>query len=127
MLPAPGQAAIALEAREGDAATQALAAAIDDAPTREATLAERLLHQALGGGCRAPVGAHAVTSAGRIELRACVAALDGRRVLRASGTGERAAEVAEIVARELHAGGAEAILREARAKLGGAADEGEAG
>mgnify|MGYP003891838683 CR=1 FL=1 len=42
-LPAPGQGAILIECRSEDAATRALLAAIDDAPSRAAVMAERAL------------------------------------------------------------------------------------
>jgi hydroxymethylbilane synthase len=54
-LPAPGQAAIAIECRADDAETQRLLAAIDHAPSRHAVLAERALLAALGGNCHSPV------------------------------------------------------------------------
>ncbi|MBC2670680.1 hydroxymethylbilane synthase [Novosphingobium piscinae] len=54
-LPAPGQGAIAIECRAGDARIAGLLAAIDDAPSRAAVLAERALLAALGGNCHSPV------------------------------------------------------------------------
>jgi hydroxymethylbilane synthase len=123
LLPAPGQAAIALESRAGDRPALEVAALIDDATTHVATDAERLLHQALGGGCRAPVGALATTDGKVVKLEACVAALDGTKVVRAKGQGTSAKEIAEKLAKELLAQGAEKILEAARAAL--AVDAGE--
>ncbi len=54
-LPAPGQGAIAIECRTQDAATRALLATIDHAPSHRAVLAERALLAALGGNCHSPV------------------------------------------------------------------------
>ncbi|PMU24143.1 hydroxymethylbilane synthase, partial [Pseudomonas sp. GP01-A8] len=54
-LPAPGQAAIAIEAREGQPGVLALLAALDDADTRLTVSAERAMNQALGGSCTVPV------------------------------------------------------------------------
>ncbi len=59
ILPAPGQGGIAVEVRAGDGEALELAAALDDAPTRAATTAERSFLQALGAGCHVPVAAHA--------------------------------------------------------------------
>jgi hydroxymethylbilane synthase len=71
-LPAPGQAAIAIEAREGQAATLALLAALDDADTRLEITAERSMNQALGGSCTVPVGAWCVLGEHGLHLRGMV-------------------------------------------------------
>ena len=57
MLPAPGQGALGLECREGDARVIAALAELDDADTRAAVTAERAVLGALEAGCAAPVGA----------------------------------------------------------------------
>lgn len=59
LLPAASQGAIGIECRDDDAATRALLAAIDHAPTHLAVVAERAFLAALGGDCRSPVAAHA--------------------------------------------------------------------
>jgi hydroxymethylbilane synthase len=56
LCPAPGQGALAIETRAGDAATAAAVAALDDADTRFAVTAERAALHALGGGCQVPIG-----------------------------------------------------------------------
>lgn len=56
--PAPGQAAIAIQAREGSKAAR-IAQHLDHAPTREAVETERRLLNELGGGCGLPLGAWA--------------------------------------------------------------------
>ena len=92
MLPAPGQGALAVECR-GDAESlrQTLAASLDDAATRSAVTAERILLSRLEAGCTAPVGALADIAEGdegqEIYLRATVVAVDGSRALRMSATG----------------------------------------
>ncbi len=64
MLPAPGQAALAVQCRANDATALAWLAALDDPAARAATTAERTFLKALGGGCSAPIAAyaHAVTA-----------------------------------------------------------------
>src|SRR6202048_4450851 len=57
MLPAPAQGALAVECRAGDTGLIALLAELDDADTRAAVTAERVLLAELGAGCSAPVGA----------------------------------------------------------------------
>ena len=55
--PGPGQGAIAIQTRADDGLMLALAATIDDRPTRQAVETERAFLKASGGGCRAPLGA----------------------------------------------------------------------
>jgi hydroxymethylbilane synthase len=87
LLPAPGQGALAVECRAGDAAVLAACALLDDPAARAATTAERALLRALEAGCTAPVGALAgpdgpgPVDGERITLRAVVAAPDGSAVL----------------------------------------------
>ena len=57
MLPAPAQGALAVECRAGDSELVALLAELDDADTRAAVTAERILLAELEAGCSAPVGA----------------------------------------------------------------------
>ena len=76
-VPAPGQGAIALECRDGDAAVRDAVAPLDHAPTARAVAAERAFLAALGGGCNVPLGAHAFAADGALELVAFVAAVDG--------------------------------------------------
>jgi hydroxymethylbilane synthase len=124
MLPAPAQGALAVECRAGDTGLVALLAELDDADTRVAVTAERVLLAELEAGCSAPVGAIAevvesIDEDGRVfeevSLRGCVAALDGSDVIRASGVGtpERARELGLSVAAELFELGARDLLAEA--------------
>ncbi len=121
MLPAPAQGALAVECRSGDTGLAALLAGLEDPDTRSAVTAERALLAALEAGCSAPVGAIAevVESSdedGRVfeelSLRACVAAVDGSDVIRASGIGtpDRAAELGLAVAAELFDLGAREVM-----------------
>jgi hydroxymethylbilane synthase len=121
MLPAPAQGALAVECRAGDTELAALLAGLDDADTRAAVTAERVLLAELEAGCSAPVGAIAevvesIDEDGRVfeelSLRGCVATLDGSDVIRASGIGapERARELGLSVAAELFELGARDLL-----------------
>jgi hydroxymethylbilane synthase len=107
MLPAPGQGALAVQCRADDEFTLRLLAAIDDEATRRAVTAERAFLSALGGGCSAPVAAYATTSGEDIHLRALIAAPDGSRVYRVSGTGEDARALGQRLAQQaIESGGA---------------------
>lgn len=76
-LPAPGQAAIAIECRAEDARTRARLAAIDHAPSRDAVLAERALLAALGGNCHSAVAVLTTTEGDALCLRAVLYSPDG--------------------------------------------------
>ncbi|WP_140909843.1 hydroxymethylbilane synthase [Cognatiluteimonas lumbrici] len=107
-LPAPAQGAIAIECREGDAATMALCAALDDAPTRTCTRAERAMNRALHGSCHVPVAAFARLQDGGLALDGLVgSAADGRLVRAgASGSADDPEALGASVARSLLAAGA---------------------
>ena len=76
-LPAPGQAAIAIECRANDDATRSLLAAIDHEPSRHAVLAERALLGALGGNCHSPIAVLTTTEGEHLTLRAAIFSPDG--------------------------------------------------
>ncbi|MHB8516229.1 MAG: hydroxymethylbilane synthase, partial [Dehalococcoidia bacterium] len=94
MLPAAGQAAMAVEVRADDADAIALVRAIDDASTRAAVEAERAFLRRLGGGCRLPVGAYACVEDGALRLRGMIAGddahPDGQRIFRGERRGSTA-------------------------------------
>lgn len=82
MLPAPGQGAMAVQARTKDDDVVALLGRIDHEPTRAAVEAEREFVARLGSGCRAPAAALARHEAGDLVLEGLVATVDGRVVHR---------------------------------------------
>ena len=85
-LPAPGQGAIAIECRAGDAAMRALLGAIDHGPSHRALLAERALLAALGGNCHSPIAALTTQTDDRLTLRAAIFSPDGAHRIEASAT-----------------------------------------
>src|SRR4029077_9763076 len=78
MPPAPAQGAIAAQTRRDDHEVLQLVGALDDPALRMAVVAERALLKAMGGGCRAPVGAVAVTVGGGLALLVGAVTHDGR-------------------------------------------------
>ena len=110
MVPAPGQGALAIQAREDDLETRTAVAAIDHAPSRSALEAERSLMWRLGGGCSLPLGAIADVEGSRVELLAVVVAPDGSRLVRAEVVSDSPEGAAAAATKELIAGGAEEIL-----------------
>jgi len=110
-VPAPGQGAIALECRDGDADVRAAAVLLHHEATARAVTAERAFLAALGGGCNVPLGAYASLSADGLHLRAFVARPDGTTILRGEASGEDPEEVGRRVAADLIVRGAGALVR----------------
>ena len=86
-LPAPGQAAIAIEARADQPAVLALLAALDDADTRVTVAAERAMNHALGGSCTVPVAAWCVLAEHGLHLHGLVGDAASGRLVRAEASG----------------------------------------
>jgi hydroxymethylbilane synthase len=112
MCPAAGQGALGVEIRAGDSSLRKTLSFLDDVEARTATLCERVLLEALGGGCQVPIGAFARIREGRLTLDAVVARQDGSTVLRESQTGEDPVQLGKEVAQSLRRRGADEILRE---------------
>ncbi|MGH8216832.1 MAG: hydroxymethylbilane synthase [Rhodanobacteraceae bacterium] len=111
-LPAPGQAALAVEARAGDGQLAALLAPLDHPPTRRAVMAERALSAEMGGDCTMPLGAWCETRAdGTLHLHGLLGDAQDGRLLRADAQGDDPAVLGREVARLLREQGAEALLR----------------
>ncbi|MFC4765566.1 hydroxymethylbilane synthase [Dyella koreensis] len=111
-LPAPGQAAIAIEARSDQPAVLKLLSALDDAETRLAVTAERAMNQALGGSCTVPVGAWCVVTERGLHLRGLVGDAASGRLLHAEAgsDSDQAEALGRQVADALFAQGAAAFL-----------------
>lgn len=114
MLPAPGQGALGIQARENDDELRDLLDQLDDAAARAETTSERALLAGLGGGCQVPIGALAESAGDMLSLFGCVARLDGSRVLRTelAGPAADAAALGQEAAERLLADGAQAIVSE---------------
>jgi hydroxymethylbilane synthase len=110
MVPAPGQGALALQIREGDAGTADVVRELDHPRSRAAFEAERALVARLGGGCALPLGAYAEQREGGVRLLAVVIRPDGSDLVWAQAEAGSPVAVAEEVAGILLAGGAAAIL-----------------
>ena len=117
LLPAPGQAAIAVQVRADDAPTRAMASVLDDTATRAAVTAERALLREVEGGCQVPLGALATVAGDRLTLEAILASLDGFRHVRKRLEGPIAKPEALgiTLGLELLAEGGRNILAEVRA------------
>lgn len=116
LLPANAQGVIGIECLEQRTELRELLAALEHAPTRQRTVAERAVARALQASCEAPLASFAVIEGAMLVLRALVASEDGRRILRADAAGapEDAEALGRTVADALLARGAAGLLGEAR-------------
>jgi len=111
-LPAPGQAALGIECRDGRTDLLRLLAPLEHEASSACVRAERAVSLALGGSCTLPLGAYAELQGARLRLRALVAAPDGTRTARVECEGPAAEPEAlgAQAAAELRARGADEIL-----------------
>jgi hydroxymethylbilane synthase len=114
VLPAAGQGALGIECRENDEEIISLLAPLNHAPTKASATAERALLAAMGGGCQVPIGAHGLVVGDKLELTACIAALDGRSIIRSVHTGSASdpVSIGEALAKTLLSQGGQEILDE---------------
>jgi hydroxymethylbilane synthase len=112
LVPAPGQGCLALEARAGDEAVAAQAAALTDPAALTALTAERALVAALDASCHTPVGAHAEPQGDALRLTAFVGLPDGSHWIRDTleGEPEDPAALGAQVAERMIAAGADELL-----------------
>ena len=114
-LPAVGQGALAIEAREDDAETLTMLSVLNDEKTRMAVTAERAFLGVMGGGCQVPVGVHAVmVDDETVKLKAIIASLDGKTRVEGceEGPAAQAAVIGEKLADRLLLEGGAVILQD---------------
>jgi len=112
-LPAVAQGAIAVECRADDAATRALFAPLEHAPTRRCVDVERAMNLRLGGSCQVPIAGYCTESDQHWTLRALVGDERNGVIVRAEASADAAAlpELGFDVAEQLLAQGAAGLLR----------------
>ena len=108
-VPAVAQGAIAVETRADDAATRALVAVLDHAPTRRCVESERAMNRTLHGSCQVPIGGFAVEHEGTLRLLGLVGDAGGR-IVRAEDHGSDGEALGRRVAEKLLAAGAAELL-----------------
>ena len=126
MLPAVGQGALGVVAREDQQEIRELVGALEHLPSRLCVNAERAFLRELRGGCLVPAAALATcemtnegmadTSGSTLRLEGAIGATDGSTLLRAhaSGTVDEALVIGERLAQELLARGGDSILAAVR-------------
>lgn len=118
-VPAPGQGALALEARADDDGARAALATLNDPGAATCLAAERALAADLGGSCHTPIGAHAVPVAGGgLCLHAFVGLPDGSAWVRdvLEGSAAQPERLGRDAAARLLAAGARELLDAAEAE-----------
>lgn len=112
MVPAVGQGALAIEAREADDRIEKLLTPLNDQETVAEITAERAVLENLGGGCQVPIGAYAKHVDGELSLISVVCHPEGalRIVERAKGEPNAAQHLGEVVAEKLRESGATGLL-----------------
>ncbi len=118
VLPAPGQGALALEIRKGDASTSRFIAGLNDTETALAVGAERAFLHAMGGGCNSPIAVYARPAGGEVLIEGLAAAPDGTRLVCDSVSAQRpdaALAAARLAGQILAAGGREILEAHRRA------------
>ncbi|HEY2282127.1 MAG TPA: hydroxymethylbilane synthase [Solirubrobacteraceae bacterium] len=120
-VPAPGQGALALEARAEDERVSEAVAAILDADTSACLQAERALARALDASCHTPLGAHAqAAGCGCLGLRAWVGLPDGSAWVADELLGGfyDPVELGTRIAERMRAAGADELLAQAQEMTG---------
>jgi hydroxymethylbilane synthase len=112
MCPAVGQGALAVETRDDTGAGFQAALQLEHAESRAAITAERAVLASLGGGCQAPMGAHAEVSGDTLHIRALIVSPDGTQLIRQqmSGPSCDAAAIGDSLGAQLLAAGGKKIL-----------------
>jgi hydroxymethylbilane synthase len=112
MCPAVGQGALAVETRDDNGAAFQIAQRLEDFDARAAVTAERSVLASLGGGCQAPMGAHATVENRTIRLHAILVSPDGAQLIREATHGpvDNAAALGRAVGQQLLAAGGKQIL-----------------
>ncbi|HKA78263.1 MAG TPA: hydroxymethylbilane synthase [Pseudolabrys sp.] len=102
-LPAVGQGAIGIEARESDQRVRDILARIDHVDTSVAVSCERAFLAALDGSCKTPIAGHATVSGDAVHFHGLIARPDGSAAHDIAGTGHRkdAATIGTDSGREL--------------------------
>jgi hydroxymethylbilane synthase len=114
MVPAIGQGALGIEARQDDSETLALLRILHHPPTAVCVAAERAFLATMEGGCQVPLAALCTLSDDRVNVAGLVADPDGVRYFRGQhqGAAEDSAEIGRALAQDLLDQGGRAVLEE---------------
>ena len=112
ILPAVGQGAVGLEAREGDEEVLSLISVLKHDDTTDRIIAERALNKKLEGGCQVPIASYAMLDGDTLHLQALVGEPDGSKIVLGDISGHRSEgeQLGEKLAEDLLSRGAKEIL-----------------
>ena len=113
-LPASGQGALGVECSMNRPEVIELLRPLNDSVVARCVAAERAVSRHLGADCSLPIAAYAVETGGEMQMRALVANVSGRRVLRCAVSGRDPDALGARAATELRRQGADEILDELR-------------
>jgi len=114
MLPAPGQAALAIQCRAGDHVTMRRCLSLNDSATAACVEAERHIVATLGATCHTPIAALAEPAeGGKLRIRAQLLSQDGQTNIDADRTAsdKHSRKLADQIANELLGQGAATVMR----------------
>lgn len=113
-LPAVGQGALGIEARQEDLFIKDVLRHLDHPPTRMAVAAERAMLARLEGGCQVPIAGHATIEGSTLCLEGLIASVNGQRLIRDNVRGpiQEAEGLGVQLAEHLLSVGGQAILNE---------------
>ncbi|MEX0983288.1 MAG: hydroxymethylbilane synthase [Bacteroidales bacterium] len=116
IMPAPGQGAIAIEARRDDSRIDAYLQGINHIETQNIVEIERAFLRRIEGGCQVPVGCYTITHKDSITITGFVASVDGKEFLVDSESGmiTQGMEIGERLADKLIKQGAGRIIEKIR-------------
>ncbi len=112
MLPAPGQGALAIEARANDSEVATLLSPLEDSASRLSSSTEREILHTLGGGCQLPLGTYVRKDGDDYLIDACIAYPNGEGMMKSQmrTSKDGLSQSAKIIAAEfLQKGGADMI------------------
>ena len=111
ILPAPGQAVIAMECRTDDNRCQSVLSTVSNGITYNCVMAERAFTRALGGTCQSPVAAFCVLEDGDLRMRGQLFSEDGSDMVEGRAVFDCGDDAPEELARSLLARAPDSIRR----------------
>ena len=111
ILPAPGQAVIAMECRTDDNRCQSVLSTVSNGITYNCVMAERAFTRALGGTCHSPVAAFCVLQDGDLRMRGQLFSEDGSDMVEGRAVFDCGDDAPEELARSLLARAPDSIRR----------------
>jgi hydroxymethylbilane synthase len=109
-LPAVGQGALGIQARQEDHEVLTILESINDQETAEAVRAERAFLERLNGGCQVPIGAYCFRAEGSLVMQGMVASQDGQIFLKEELRGSEPEKLGLVLAEILLERGAKDFL-----------------